>query len=286
MANIMGLNTGAGTGNAKKPYIKGGWNDPNKAEVVTPVFTDTTPKTPTTTGTGSVGNSYDYGGYTSPTYDTPSGGNAYNDYLAQIQAAKEEALAKANAAIDEQTKVAERKYNAQKKRVGRDYQDIRNQNSVNEKRLSRNQRETLANQGRLDSGAGRMEETTLRNNFANNLNKINLQEQSELNDIDLAIAQVLADAGSAKAQNEMSLISPFMTAMMNGLSSGVGTYNYNPSTSQYLAQAQEIANTPYTVTNAVNDGRFANATTAAIVDALKNQYVKRRTGSGSGNLVI
>lgn len=284
MANIMGLNTGAGTGNAKKPYIKGGWNDPNKAEVVTPVFTDTTPKTPTTTGTGT--SNYDYGGYTSPTYGTPTGGNAYNDYLAQIQAAKEEALAKANAAIDEQTKVAERKYNTQKKQVARDYQDVRNQNSVSERMLRRNQKETLANQGRLDSGAGRMEETTLRNNFANNLNKINLQEKSELEAIGNAIAELYANAGSLKAQNEMSLISPFMTAMMNGLSSGVGTYNYNPSTSQYLAQAQEIANTPYTVTNAVNDGRFANATTAAIVDALKNQYVKRRTGSGSGNLVI
>ena len=285
MANIMGLNTGAGTGNAKKPYIKGGWNDPNKAEVVTPVFTDSTTKTPTTTGTGSVGNSYDYGGYTSPTYDAGVS-NSYNDYLAQLQAAKEEALAKANAAIDEQTKVAERKYNTQKKQVARDYQDVRNQNSTNWFKLKRNQRETLANQGRLDSGAGRMERTTLDNNMTNNLNKINLQEKSELEAIGNAIAELYANAGSLKAQNEMSLISPFATAMMNGLSSGVGTYNYNPSTSQYLAQAQEIANTPYTTTNAVNDGRFANATTAAIVDALKNQYVKRRTGSGSGNLVI
>ena len=72
MANSTGFNTGGGSGNAKKPYIKGGWNDPNKAEVVTPVyrggwndpnraevvtpvFTDSTTKTPTTGNTSNYG---------------------------------------------------------------------------------------------------------------------------------------------------------------------------------------------------------------------------------------
>ena len=257
MANIMALNTGAGTGNASNKkvtdYHKSGFK--TKSGSFAPA-TNTTPE-----GNGT--NSYNYA---SPTYDTPTGGNAYADYLAALQAARADAIEKANAAVDAQTSAAEGRYRNQLIDIGKDYQDLRNQSEVNRYKAVRRQREALANQGRLDGGAGRMENTVLRNNFDNNLNEINLKEASEKRQVESAINELYAQAAALKAQNEMATLTNFGDALMYGMQNNPG-YTYNPSTSDYYSAASNLANTSYTPTNAVSDGQTARASAAALKKA-------------------
>lgn len=201
---------------------------------------------------------------------TPS--NAFADYLAALQAARAEAIGKANAALEEQGKVAEKRYKLQEKQIGRDYDDIANQSEVKRYQAKIRQREALANQGRLDGGAGRMENTVLQNNFDNNLNKINLQKQSELDALRLALEDMWANIRSQQAANETSTIGNFADAIMYGLNSGaLGNYSYNPNTSDYYNAASTIANTSYNPANAVTDGRTAGASVAAIKQFLDEQ---------------
>lgn len=282
MANITGFNTGGGSGNARKPYIKGGWNDPNRAEVVTPVykggwndpnraevvtpvFTDPTTKKPTTGNTSNYGYN---GGTGSSTNAMATPSNAYADYIAALQAARADAIAKANAAVDEQTSAAEGRYRNQLTDIRKDYQDLRNQSEVNRYKAIRKQREALANQGRLDGGAGRMENTVLRNNFDNNLNEINLKEASEKRQVESAINELYAQAAALKAQNEMATLTNFGDALMYGMQNNP-SYAYNPATSDYYNAASNLANTSYTPINAVSDGQTARATTAALQQAFE-----------------
>ena len=256
MAKISGLDMGGGTGNAARSgyYV---------AQVKKPPITQNKQTIPVNT-------SNNYVGYSEPTYEEPTGGT-FNDYLAALQSAREDAIAKANAAVDAQTSAAEGRYRNQLVDVGKDYQDLRNQSEVNRYKALKRQREALANQGRLDAGAGRMENTVLRNNFDNNLNEINLKEASEKRQIESAINELYAQAAALKAQNEMATLSNFGDALMYGLNSGaLGGYSYNPSTSDYYNAASGLANTYYNPINAVSDGQTAGATTAAKVQAMQD----------------
>jgi hypothetical protein len=225
--------------------------------------TETVPGSTGNTGNGySPGAGYDWGSATG------AASNAYADYLAALQAARAEAIEKANAALDEQGKVAEKRYRLQEKQINRDYDDLGNQSEVRRYKAKKSQREALANRGALDSGAGRFENTVLQNNFDNNLNKINLQRQSELDNLRLAIEDMWAKIRSQQAANETSTIGNFADAIMYGLNSGaLGNYAYNPGTSDYYSAASNLANTSYTPTNAVSDGQTARASTAALKQA-------------------
>ena len=222
-------------------------------------------KTGTETVPGSTGNSgYGYSGYSDTGVAVQS--NPMADYIAALQAARADAIAKANAAVDAQTSAAEGRYKNQLIDIGKDYQDLRNQSEVNRYKALRRQREALANQGRLDGGAGRMENTVLRNNFDNNLNEINLKEASEKRQVESAINELYAQAAALKAQNEMATLSNFGDALMYGMQSAP-SYAYNPSTSDYYSAASNLANTSYTPTNAVSDGQTARASAAALKQA-------------------
>lgn len=211
------------------------------------------------------------------------GGNAYADYLAQLQAARDEAISKANAAVDAQISAAEGKYRNQLTDIGNDYTDLRNQSEVNRYKAIKKQRESLANQGRLDGGAGRMENTVMNNNFDNNLNKINLQEASERRQIEQAIAELYAQGAALKAQNEMASLSNYGDMLMYGLQNQP-TYSYNPATSDYYNAASGLAGTQLNSTNAVQDADLARASAAAIAQAMQDRYVnpqQRQTSTWS-----
>lgn len=223
--------------------------------------TETVPGSTGNTGYGySPGAGYDWGSATG------AGSNAYADYLAALQAARADAISKANAAVDAQTSAAEGRYRNQLTDIKKDYQDLRNQSEVNRYKALSRQREALANQGRLDGGAGRMENTVLRNNFDNNLNEINLKEASEKRQVESAINELYAQAAALKAQNEMATLTNFGDALMYGMQSNP-SYAYNPSTSDYYNAASNLANTSYTPINAVSDGQTARASTAALKQA-------------------
>lgn len=214
---------------------------------------------------GSTGN-YGYSGYSDTGVAVQS--NPMADYIAALQAARADAIAKANAAVDAQTSAAEGRYRNQLIDIGKDYQDLRNQSEVNRYKAIRRQMEALANQGRLDGGAGRMENTVLRNNFDNNLNEINLKEASEKRQVESAINELYAQAAALKAQNEMATLTNFGDALMYGMQSNP-SYAYNPSTSDYYTAASNLANTSYTPINAVSDGQTARASTAALQQAFE-----------------
>ena len=80
------------------------------------------------------------------------------------------------------------------------YQQYRNQSEVERYKAQKALRESLANRGALDSGAGRQETLNLQNNYGNALNNINLQYQSEIDAINRAKQDLQNEADYQKIQ--------------------------------------------------------------------------------------
>lgn len=143
---------------------------------------------------------------TTPTtsYASVSNVTPQNDYYAQLMAAINEQAAKRResniAAIDNQLKQQLAAYDQQAADLEPVYQNYRNQSEVERYKAQKALREALANRGALDSGAGRQETLDLQNNYGNNLNKINLQYQAELDAINRAKQQLQNEADYQKIQ--------------------------------------------------------------------------------------
>ena len=213
-----------------------------------------------------------------------AGGIDYNAYLEAAKAARAQAIANANAALDRQGEVMKGKYDAQLKQVEKDYQDLKNQSEVNRYKALRNLRETQANRGLLESGAGRMENLRVSNNYNNALNEIGLQEENERNEIQLALESVLAEIAMKKAQNEIAGLDDYNTILQSMLSGGAGAYSYAPGASNYYAAAQGLANNNYNAQKAVADATIAGNSAAAKLKALQDaQNAYKRGASKSGN---
>lgn len=222
-----------------------------------------------------------YGNYYGGGYET-DGGLDYEAYLEAARAARAEAIANANAALDRQGEVMKGKYKSQLDQVMQDYQKLRNDSEVNRYKAIKKLRETQANRGLLDSGAGRMENLRVSNNYNNALNEIGLQEANEKNEIQLALESVLAEIAMKKAQNEIAGLDDFNTVLQSMLSSGAGSYAYNPSASNYYAAAQNLASNKYNVMPQVNDANIAGSSTAAKLRALQEAQNAFKTGTSKG----
>ena len=141
------------------------------------------------------------------------GGYGYSapDYYGQLQAMIAEMQRQqmeANiAAIRSQVEQATNKYQGQLDALPGTYQPLKNQSEVERYKAMRALRETQANRGALDSGAGRQESLDMSTNYSNRLNQINLQEQAEADAIRRAIADVRSqgDLQIANAQSSASV---------------------------------------------------------------------------------
>lgn len=186
------------------------------------------------------------------------GGAGYLDYLSAAMAARQEAMARANEALDQQGKAIEQRYNNQLNKVGEDYQKLKNQSELNRYKAMRNLRETQANRGLLNSGAGRQESLNLNTTYGNNLNEIGLAEQNERAQIQQAINEMWANIAAQKAANEANITGDFTSSLISALSNGL--YSYSPQLSEYYQAAQGAAGNAWLPTSAVNNGQVASLT--------------------------
>lgn len=208
-------------------------------------------------GTGDDGGTR-YSGSSSGT----SAGSDYNlgylDYLSAALEARRQAIANANAALNKQGQAAEQSYKNQMDQARQDYQKLRNQSELNKYKSLRSLRETQANRGLLNSGAGRQENLNVNATYGNALNEIGIQEQNELSRIQQAITQMWADIAARQAQNEAMVSSDFTSGLISALSNP--QYQYGGVSDE----AKGLANTQLNVNPAVANGMFQGLTPAQI----------------------
>ena len=147
-------------------------------------------------GGGGGGGGY---GYSAPDY--------YGQLQAMIAEMQRQQMEANIAAIRSQVEQATNKYQGQLDALPGTYQPLKNQSEVERYKAMRALRETQANRGALDSGAGRQESLDMSTNYSNRLNQINLQEQAEADAIRRAIADVRSqgDLQIANAQSSASV---------------------------------------------------------------------------------
>lgn len=241
----------------------------------------TTPTTPTDTNTKTYG-----GGGGSGSGSSSSGyGAGYVDYLSAALAARAEAMRRANEALDAQGRAIEQRYNNQLEQVGQDYQKLRNQSEVNRYKALRNLRETQANRGLLNSGAGRQENLNVSTAYGNNLNEIGIAENNERNAIKQAINEMYAQIAAQKAANEANISGDFVSNLMGMLGSGM--YQYAPATSEDYQRAASVAGTVYSPAAAVQNGQISGVNPAAaawLYDPDNQQTWLRNIANQIGNL--
>lgn len=237
------------------------------------------------TGGGSTGGSGGYSGGGGSSADS-YGSNSYADYLGALQAQRDALIAQANAALDEQGRLAENRYALQKEASDQDYQDLRNQSEVNRYKARGTLRQSLADRGAMDSGIGRQAYVSLANNYDNALNKIGLQQKREDAERNQAINEMWAQIAMQKVANQMSgldmmgnILSSLDPSMFQSSIGGGGGYSYNPTTSDYYAAAQksiapyERASFTPNVGNAQNSpGASQGARAQALWDDIANRY--------------
>ena len=211
--------------------------------------TATAPTTPTRSSSGN-GSS------------AAAGGTDYNlgylDYLSAAMAARQQAIANANAALDKQGSAIEQRYKNQMNEVGQDYQKLKNQSELNRYKSLRSLRETQANRGLLNSGAGRQENLNVNATYGNALNEIGMQEQNELNRIQQAINEMWAQIATQKAQNEASISGDFTSGLISALSNPLYQYGGVSDDAKALAATQLNQNP------AVANGMFKGLSSAQL----------------------
>ncbi len=185
-------------------------------------------------------------------------GLGYLDYLSAALEARRQAIANANAALNKQGQAAEQSYKNQMDQARQDYQKLRNQSELNKYKSLRSLRETQANRGLLNSGAGRQENLNVNATYGNALNEIGIQEQNELSRIQQAITQMWADIAARQAQNEAMVSSDFTSGLISALSNPL--YQYGGVSDE----AKGLANTQLNVNPAVANGMFQGLTPAQI----------------------
>ena len=182
--------------------------------------------------TGNTGTSY------TPASAPASTGPSASDLLAQAmreyqerqrQAAKA-AMDAANKQIDLSLSNAIAGYDKQRQNATADYQTAINNSELNRFWAGKNLRETQANRGLLDSGAGRQDRLFMDSNYNNNLTKILMERAKAYADIDNAVNTARQNAEAAKANNysnylasNASAMSSLLPALLTGYSGDVST---------------------------------------------------------------
>lgn len=227
-----------------------------------------------------------YGGGSGGGYGEASS-NSYMDYLGALQAQRDALIAQANAALDEQGRLAENRYALQKEASDQDYQDLRNQSEVNRYKARGTLRQSLADRGAMDSGIGRQAYVSLANNYDNALNKIGLQQKREDAERNQAINEMWAQIAMQKVANQMSGLDMMGNILSSLDPSYFGGYSYSPETSNYYAAAQgSVAPVNSAgLTSAIGNAQYTTgADTAARATAFDDilDEIRRRQSTGYG----
>ena len=135
--------------------------------------------------------------YEDDNYELPMD-NSYQEYLARLDAERFNRIAKIKDSIKSQVEQVVRGYESQRPDIQNNYQGLKNQSEVERYNQARMLRESQANRGALDSGAGRQENLAMQNNYGNALNSIQQAEQKDLNELNRAIED-------AKSQGSMQM---------------------------------------------------------------------------------
>ena len=242
---------------------------------------------------GGYDSGYDYsGGYGSGGYDSgyQETYDPYAEYLAALQAQRDEAIAKANKLLDEQGKLGEQRYALQQEAAKQDYQDLRNQSEVNRFKARGSLRESLSNRGAMDSGIGRQAYVNLANNYNNALNRIGLQEKREDAERNQAIQEMWNQIAMQKAANEMTGLDMMGSILSQIDPSYLSAYSYSPDTSRNYAAASNVVqrqNPASMLTSGIGNAQYdTGATQAARVtafdDLLNALRTRNQTGSAYG----
>lgn len=191
---------------------------------------------PTNGGSGGGGNGGGAGGGSSDY--VPASGPSASDLLAQMmnqyreqqRQAAQAAMDAANKQIDLSLSNALTDYANQRKTATADYQTAINNSELNRFWAGKNLRETQANRGLLDSGAGRQDRLFMDSNYNNNLTKILTERAKAYADIENAINTAKQNAAVAKANNysnylasNASAMSSLLPALLEGYSGDVST---------------------------------------------------------------
>ena len=275
----MNVNTGGGGGSkTNNEQLKGikrtaYYNNLNKNQVAnmfgyTPSTTSSTP----TTNYSYSGGGYSSGGGDYSAGDSWGGGGGYYDpyqaYLEEQRRLEEErqrklreATDRANNLLKEQAKLLTARYEGYIPEIKANYQDLMNQRSVNYFKNKANVREALANRGALDSGVGRMETLKLGTDYSNDMNKIGMQRENEIQGVRNAIADMLLEVAMQQASNEANYAAGGGTLASNV---SVTPYKYSPTTSQYYNTVNQLANNSTNLTPAITNGVLSSGASNAV----------------------
>ena len=175
---------------------------------------------PKVTSSDGGGGSY---GYSAPDY--------YGQLQAMIAEMQRQQMEANIAAIRSQVEQATNKYQGQLDALPGTYQPLKNQSEVERYKAMRALRETQANRGALDSGAGRQENLDMSTNYSNRLNQINLQEQAEADAIRRAIADV-------KSQGDLQIANAQSSASVEALRNNIALLQEQMQAKQSAAQSR------------------------------------------------
>lgn len=232
----------------------------------TPVKRNTgvTPYTPASSG----------GGESYTPASTASSGPSASELMAQMmreyqerqRQAAQAAMDAANKQIDLSLSNALANYGNQRKSAMADYQTAINNSELNRFWAGKNLRETQANRGLLDSGAGRQDRLFMDSNYNNNLTKILTERAKAYADIDNAVNTAKQNAEIAKANNysnylasNASAMSSLLPALLTGydgdvsaLTSALAAFNEVP-TAAVQNQASQVTPTVANILAAYDD---------------------------------
>ena len=213
------------------------------------------------------------------------GGYGYSapDYYGQLQAMIAEMQRQqmeANiAAIRSQVEQATNKYQGQLDAPPGTYQPLKNQSEVERYKAMRALRETQANRGALDSGAGRQESLDMSTNYSNRLNQINLQEQAEADAIRRATADV-------RSQGDLQIANAQSSASVEALRNNIAMLQEQMQAKQSQAQSRAKSVASGTGINTEIGKNTGEASSATGLSSAGKSYFQSLQMSGADDATI
>ena len=183
------------------------------------------------------------------------------------------------AAIRSQVEQATNKYQGQLDALPGTYQPLKNQSEVERYKAMRALRETQANRGALDSGAGRQENLDMSTNYSNRLNQINLQEQAEADAIRRAIADV-------RSQGDLQIANAQSSASVEALRNNIALLQEQMQAKQSQAQSRAKSVASGTGINTDIGKNTGEASSATGLSSAGKSYFQSLQMSGADDATI
>ena len=140
-------------------------------------------------------------------------------------------------------------------------------------------RETQANRGALDSGAGRQESLDMSTNYSNRLNQINLQEQAEADAIRRAIADV-------RSQGDLQVANAQSSASVEALRNNIAMLQEQMQAKQSQAQSRAKSVASGTGINTEIGKNTGEASSATGLSSAGKSYFQSLQMSGADDATI